>query len=215
LCSETENADLVLGGLVHASELVAELILGDVGAAGVEDIAVGEERSAIFASGALKPIQQQREQNAIHTTSIPRLARSQQSALSHQNGRRVGHDLGGGKYRRVVGRGFLARGFAGKGFKRRGNRAHSHDHLLAAEQRVADELARAQSHGGVGVGHLGGLMAVSWLLRYLTISGREVRIGIFPCVVFFGRALHLGGSRKIPVRVGASPNLGVRLRPGF
>jgi hypothetical protein len=35
----------------------------------------------------------------------------------------------------------------------------SHDHLLAAEQRVADELARAQRNRGVRVGHLGGLMA--------------------------------------------------------
>jgi hypothetical protein len=34
---------------------------------------------------------------------------------------------------------------------------YSHDHLLAAEQRVADELARAQSHGGVVVGHVCGV----------------------------------------------------------
>ena len=40
LCPETENADLLLVRLVHAGELVAELILGDVGAVGVEDIAV-------------------------------------------------------------------------------------------------------------------------------------------------------------------------------
>jgi hypothetical protein len=33
------------------------------------------------------------------------------------------------------------------------------DHLLAAEQRVANELAGAQSDGGVGVGHLRGWMA--------------------------------------------------------
>ena len=31
---------------------------------------------------------------------------------------------------------------------------NSHDHLLAAQQRVADELAGAQGDGGVGVGHL-------------------------------------------------------------
>jgi hypothetical protein len=34
---------------------------------------------------------------------------------------------------------------------------YSHDHLLAAEQRVANELARAQSHGGVVVGHVCGV----------------------------------------------------------
>lgn len=34
-----------------------------------------------------------------------------------------------------------------------GGDKNSHDHLLAAQQRVADELARAQSNGSVGVGH--------------------------------------------------------------
>jgi hypothetical protein len=38
LCPEAKHADLVLLGLVHAGELVAELILGDVGAVRVEDI---------------------------------------------------------------------------------------------------------------------------------------------------------------------------------
>jgi hypothetical protein len=68
--AETEDGDLVLLGLVEATELLAELLLGDVGAVGVEDI---------------------------------------------------------------------------------------NDHLLAAEQRVANELARAQSHGGVVVGHVCGV----------------------------------------------------------
>jgi hypothetical protein len=38
LGAETEDADLVLGGLVHGGQLVAELLLGDVGTAGVEDV---------------------------------------------------------------------------------------------------------------------------------------------------------------------------------
>ena len=38
LGAETEDGDLVLLGLVEGAELVAELILGDVGAVGVEDI---------------------------------------------------------------------------------------------------------------------------------------------------------------------------------
>jgi len=33
---------------------------------------------------------------------------------------------------------------------------YSHDHLLTAKQRVADELARAQGDGGVGVSHFRG-----------------------------------------------------------
>ena len=39
---EAEDADLVLLGLVQAGELVAELLLGDVGAVRVEDITVRE-----------------------------------------------------------------------------------------------------------------------------------------------------------------------------
>lgn len=38
LGAETEDGDLVLGGLVELGELLAELILGDVGAVGVEDV---------------------------------------------------------------------------------------------------------------------------------------------------------------------------------
>jgi len=40
LGAETEDGDLVLGGLVELGELLAELILGDVGAVGVEDVTV-------------------------------------------------------------------------------------------------------------------------------------------------------------------------------
>lgn len=38
LGSQTEDGDLVLLGLVEGGELVAQLILGDVGSAGVEDV---------------------------------------------------------------------------------------------------------------------------------------------------------------------------------
>jgi hypothetical protein len=38
LGAETEDGDLVLLGLVEATELLTELILGDVGAVGVEDV---------------------------------------------------------------------------------------------------------------------------------------------------------------------------------
>jgi len=40
LCAETKDIDLLLVGLVHASELLAEVILGDVGTTGVEDVTV-------------------------------------------------------------------------------------------------------------------------------------------------------------------------------
>jgi hypothetical protein len=40
LCSETEDGDLVLGELVKLAELLAELILRDVGARWVEDVTV-------------------------------------------------------------------------------------------------------------------------------------------------------------------------------
>lgn len=35
---------------------------------------------------------------------------------------------------------------------------YSHDHLLATQERVAEELARPQGNGGLGVGHLRGLV---------------------------------------------------------
>lgn len=41
LSPETKDGNLVLLGLVHAGELVAELILGDVGAVRVEDVTAG------------------------------------------------------------------------------------------------------------------------------------------------------------------------------
>lgn len=48
-----------------------------------------------------------------------------------------------------AGKGFFGGGDVGIA----GGDKNSHDHLLTAQQRVADELARAQSDGGVGVGH--------------------------------------------------------------
>ena len=39
VCLEAEDGDIVLLGLVELAELAAELVLGDVGAVGVEDVA--------------------------------------------------------------------------------------------------------------------------------------------------------------------------------
>lgn len=45
LCAETEDGDLVLVGLVQVGQLLTELILGDVGAVGVEDVPGNTEMS--------------------------------------------------------------------------------------------------------------------------------------------------------------------------
>lgn len=45
LGAQTKDADLVLLGLVESGELVSQLLLGDVGAAGVEDVTVKKKTS--------------------------------------------------------------------------------------------------------------------------------------------------------------------------
>lgn len=64
LGAETEDGDLVLLGLVEAGELVAELILGDVGAVGVEDVPAKRQSAhtafACFASSIIPAIQPSR-----------------------------------------------------------------------------------------------------------------------------------------------------------
>lgn len=52
LCPETENVDLLLVGLVHASQLLTEIILGDVGTAGVKDVTAKHEKDIKSAKGA-------------------------------------------------------------------------------------------------------------------------------------------------------------------
>ena len=47
LGSETEDGDCVLGGLVELSELLTEFVLGDVGSAGVEDVTIRDDPSAL------------------------------------------------------------------------------------------------------------------------------------------------------------------------
>lgn len=50
LGAESEDRHLVLLGLVQRAELVAELILGDVGAVGVEDVTGRERGLLVFIS---------------------------------------------------------------------------------------------------------------------------------------------------------------------
>ena len=88
VCLEAEDGDILLLGLVELAELATELILGDVGTVGVEDVAV-----CPLDLGSLHPA-------------------SRTGVL------------------------------------------HLHNHLAAAEEGVADELARAQ--GNLGFSHGGG-----------------------------------------------------------
>lgn len=130
LCPETKDADLVLLGLVHAGELVAELLLGDVGAVRVENVTACAKEPE---SATLHPPNTFAE-------SLFRLScfgRSKWPEVRDRCGAIDGNEMQAGS---EIG--------------------DSHDHLLATEQRVADELARAQRDRRVGVGHLGGLMAV-------------------------------------------------------
>ena len=75
---------------------------------------------------------------------------------------------------RERGRGLRERG---QGDWRESRGKNSHDHLLATEQRVANELARAQRDGGVGVGHLGGLMAVDVGDNFHELDIRRFEVG--------------------------------------
>ena len=47
LGAETEDVDLVLGGLVEGGQLLAELVLGDVGTVGVEDIPISNKKAGV------------------------------------------------------------------------------------------------------------------------------------------------------------------------
>lgn len=94
---ETENVDLVLVGLVEFRKLGSQVVLGDVGTVGVEDITVGPSES-----------------NSRFDACLP-LER----------------------FSWVY-------------------RVNLHDHLLTAEEGIADELARAQRDGLLAVRHLDG-----------------------------------------------------------
>lgn len=53
LGAETKDGDLLLGRLVHGAELLPELLLGDVGAARVEDVTAKGEKTLWLAHGPL------------------------------------------------------------------------------------------------------------------------------------------------------------------
>lgn len=49
---------------------------------------------------------------------------------------------------------------------------YSHDHLLASQKRVADELARPQGHGGIVVRHIDLSTCRIEMLRSISRFGR-------------------------------------------
>lgn len=49
---QTKDIDLVLGGLVEGGQLLAELVLGDVGTAGVQDVTGGGYISLVVLGGS-------------------------------------------------------------------------------------------------------------------------------------------------------------------
>lgn len=126
LCAETEDRDLVLVGLVKVGQLLTELVLGDVGAVGVEDVPKIRENMSdrwfwmvaglvsvcvVFSDCVFVLL--------VALSSGFNVARSRSISTTHRS---KGKNI----------RGFL------------------HDHLLAGKQRVADELASPQSDGSVG-----------------------------------------------------------------
>jgi len=144
LGAETEHGDLVLVGLVQLGELLAELILGDVRAVGVEDVTVQYIVS-------------------------PRCSISWAIVCA----RCVFSSAGGGGGDCI----FLG---AVEGL-------YAHDHLLAAQERVANELARAQSH--LRVRHGGWLIVVDRGRRVVFCVGE--RSPAASNVVLAGRCANL------------------------
>jgi hypothetical protein len=153
LGAETEDGDLVLVGLVQLGELLAELILGDVRAVGVQDVTVQQIISP-HCSISLAIL----------------CARSVFSSV-----------CGGGERRFFLG--------AVEGL-------YAHDHLLAAQEGVANELARAQSH--LRVRHVGWLIVVD--------RGRRV---VFCVGVRSPGLLQTSSARRCDVRISCSRRTGV------
>lgn len=72
LCLETEDVDLVLGGLVEFCELATEFILGDVGSVWVEDITISRllEAYSSIPPGFLQPPSSLPSQSPISADSM-------------------------------------------------------------------------------------------------------------------------------------------------
>ena len=164
LCPQAEDADLVLVGLVETSKLFPEVLLGDVGAVGVEDVTASRRKKTGLAirsracsvntaietktPRSIPPGCRSNTGKRRRATPFPahrpisrRNVASMAAMVVMEAERRAGERCGG----EVAGREFVG---------------DSHDHLLAAQQRVANELARTQGDGGVGISHLRGWMVM-------------------------------------------------------
>jgi hypothetical protein len=123
LRAETEHGDLVLVGLVQVGQLLAELVLGDVRAVGVEDVPRNSRKMSDRCFSSLD--------DCIVCFDVSLLSGVVWSfnflvaRLFDDSTAQFQKSRGGRK-------GFL------------------HDHLLTGKQRVADELASPQSNGSVG-----------------------------------------------------------------
>ena len=174
LGAQAEALHLVLAGLVHAAQLVAELVLGDVGAAGVEDVTVTITMSAntIFSPddvvAVIFPVSLRvcamcgrpsidwsviPPSKHIFIASTGRSPRQQPIFLLHGNTMPFSVVRGRPQSMHQGDNHTAQARRENRGQKHTRQRPHSHHHLLAAQQRVADELARPERHGAVAVRH--------------------------------------------------------------
>jgi hypothetical protein len=139
LCAETEDGDLVLVGLVQVGQLLAELVLGDVGAVGVEDVPRFAKMSdSVFSGCCLVSV----------CVCVYVLCFRLQSFFCSLVG--WSSDFNFDMRSICISTTHRSKGKIQGGFL--------HDHLLTGKQRVADELASPQSDGSVG--HFG--VCVGW-----------------------------------------------------
>jgi len=68
LCPHTEDVDLVLVGLVHFGESGAQVVLGDVGSVGVEDITVERVHVSLAIRAEISPADTQLRDPGTYTT---------------------------------------------------------------------------------------------------------------------------------------------------
>lgn len=147
LGSETEDGDLVLLGLVEAAELLAELIFGDVGAVGVEDVTeIASSQPKFFPAMPGGP------QSISFIKACPHFSSSISGQIYFVY-RDAWCTAGTNQTVREMQDGQSDDDLDGRRIGVSDSEGHSHDHLLAAQQRVADELASSEGDGGVVVRH--------------------------------------------------------------
>lgn len=216
LGAQAEDLDLLLLGLVHGAELLAELILGDVGALGVQDV-TGRGQVSLWFCGAmhcavvvgpgwLAPIES-RVSVSNDASEPTRHARDRNTPYFSQISPLT---LARAALRVVVFIVVDSRWEAGQTKLSMRGRAsagglNSHDHLLAAQQRVADELASSQGNGGVAVGHgCGSVMRCELVVGGWCCDGKtEGFLGLGPRRRKFRAPCWLTGSNPNKLRLWA------------